>query len=67
MKIALFNYSDNDGGAARAAQRIHYSLINFRVNSTFYVEKKTIFENSIKLNPYIQKNFFLNFNNLLQH
>jgi glycosyltransferase involved in cell wall biosynthesis len=61
MKIALFNYSDNDGGAARATQRIHSSLINFRINSTFYVEKKTIFKNSIKLNPRVAKKIFPNF------
>jgi len=51
MKIALFNYSDNDGGAARATQRIHFSLINQGINSTLYVEKKTQSNNSIKLNP----------------
>ena len=28
MKIGLFNYSDNLGGAARASYRIHKSLIN---------------------------------------
>ena len=28
MKIGLFNYSDNLGGAARATSRIHKSLLN---------------------------------------
>jgi glycosyltransferase involved in cell wall biosynthesis len=60
MRIALFNYSDNNGGAARASLRIHRSLINLGVNSTLYVEKKTLLQNSIKLNPNLNKKIFLN-------
>ena len=40
MKIGLFNYSDNLGGAARATFRIHKSLLNEGYNSTLYVNKK---------------------------
>lgn len=60
MKIALFNYSDNNGGAARATQRIHYSLINLNVDSTLYVEKKTFSQNKIKSNPNLNKKVFSN-------
>ena len=48
MKVGLFNYSDNSGGAARATYRIHQSLLNEGCNSILYVNKKTIKENSIK-------------------
>lgn len=58
MKIALFNYSDNDGGAARATQRIHFSLINQGINSTLYVKKKTLSNKSIKLNPNLNNNIY---------
>ena len=59
MKVGLFNYSDNSGGAARATYRIHQSLLNEGCNSILYVNKKTIKENSIKTSPYIiDKRFY---------
>ena len=59
MKIGLFNYSDNLGGAARATFRIHKSLLNEGYNSTLYVNKKNTKDNSIKTSPYmIDKNFY---------
>ena len=58
MKIGLFNYSDNLGGAARATYRVHQSLLQEKCNSSLYVNKKTINDKSIKTSPYIiNKNF----------
>lgn len=58
MKVGLFNYSDNLGGAARATYRIHKSLLKEGCNSTLYVSKKNMQDSSIKTSPYIiDKNF----------
>jgi len=40
MKIIHLNYSDINGGAARAAYRIHQSLLNKGINSKMWVNKK---------------------------
>ena len=60
MKIGLFNYSDNLGGAARATSRIHKSLLNEEYNSTLYVNKKNTKDNSIKTSPHIIDRSFNN-------
>ena len=53
MKIGLFNYSDNSGGAARATYRIHKSLLKQGYNSTLYVNNKFLKDSSVKNIPYI--------------
>jgi len=40
MKIIHLNYSDINGGAARAAYRVHNSLIKESINSKMWVNKK---------------------------
>ena len=60
MKVGLFNYSDNSGGAARATHRIHKSLINEGIDSTLYVTQKSIPENLIKKSPYLSDRIFSN-------
>ena len=40
MKIIHLNYSDINGGAARAAYRVHNSLIKEGINSKMWVNKK---------------------------
>ncbi len=52
MKVGLFNYSDNSGGAARATYRIHKSLLNENIDSSLYVSKKTLTDKTIKTSPY---------------
>lgn len=61
MKVGLFNYSDNQGGAARASFRIHKSLVSEGLKSTFYVEKKSLIDPSIKTHPNNQQIFINNF------
>lgn len=39
MKISILNSSDNSGGAARAAYRIHTALRNMHIDSTLLVDK----------------------------
>lgn len=41
MKIAMVNHSDINGGAARAAWRIHHALRQSRVDSIMYVNQAT--------------------------
>lgn len=41
MKIAMVNHSDINGGAARAAWRIHHALRQFGVDSIMYVNQAT--------------------------
>lgn len=59
MRLGIFNYSDNSGGAARASYRIHKSLLDQGIASTFYVAKKTLSDSSIKSNPYYFEKYFL--------
>lgn len=40
MKILIVNFSDSSGGAARAASRLHQSLLNLHVDSTMFVLMK---------------------------
>jgi len=40
MKSILFNYSDQEGGAAIAAYRIHHALRRVEVDSSMWVSKK---------------------------
>jgi glycosyltransferase involved in cell wall biosynthesis len=40
MKILIVNFSDTEGGAARAAYRLHQSLLEQRVDSNMLVQKK---------------------------
>ncbi len=47
MKIISVNYSDEKGGAARAAFRIHQSLLRERVDSTLRVVEKSSAEVSV--------------------
>ncbi len=60
MKIGLFNYSDNLGGAARASYRIHKSLINQGIKSNLYVSKKSIPDISIQESPNKFDRYFSN-------
>ena len=39
MKIYHFNYSSNQGGAARAANRIHQALLEIGLDSKLFVNK----------------------------
>lgn len=39
MKVALVNYSDISGGAARAAYRIHHALMSCGLDSNMYVNR----------------------------
>lgn len=41
MKILIVNTSDIDGGAARAAYRLHKALLNSGVDSQMLVQSKT--------------------------
>ena len=41
MKILIVNFSDIQGGAARAAYRLHRSLVDFGVDSQMLVQNKT--------------------------
>jgi len=41
MKILIINTNDLAGGAARAAYRLHYSLIDLGIESLMLVQKKT--------------------------
>lgn len=47
MKILHINTKDMDGGAARAAFRIHQGLLDAFVDSDFFVKKKTLTNRSI--------------------
>ena len=47
MKIGLFNTFDNEGGAARAAYRLHKGLIKSGNESTLFVQKKQLDEKEI--------------------
>ena len=40
MKILIVNFSDSSGGAARAASRLHQSLLNINVDSKMFVLMK---------------------------
>lgn len=61
MKLGIFNYTDSSGGAARASYRIHKSLIEQGVDSTFFVSKKTLKDKNIKCNPYLAEEISLIF------
>ena len=41
MKVALINYSDINGGAARAAYRIHQALLQDGVDSSMFVNQSS--------------------------
>lgn len=47
MKVSLVNMYDLDGGAARAAHRLHGGLQEIGVASTYYVNKKSSDESTI--------------------
>ena len=49
MKIALVNQSDNDGGAARAAYRIHRALISIHQDSQMWVNDSRTGDETVKL------------------
>lgn len=40
MKVLIVNFSDKKGGAARAAKRLHESLLNEEIDSTMFVLDK---------------------------
>lgn len=46
MKILLINTNDIYGGAARAAYRLHLSLLNSGINSTYLVKNKIGYDNN---------------------
>ena len=48
MKIIHINHSDISGGAARAAYRIHQSLLKEGVNSEMWVDKVFSDDSTIK-------------------
>ncbi|TFZ04208.1 glycosyltransferase family 4 protein [Ramlibacter rhizophilus] len=48
MNIALVNHFDSQGGAARAAYRLHHALRDCGVNSRMYVCKQTIADPSVQ-------------------
>ncbi len=50
MKIVHINYSDSDGGAARAAYRIHRSILASGNNSCLYVSSAKTGDPSVKSN-----------------
>ncbi len=47
MKILHINYSDINGGAAKAAKRIHDSILNYGLQSNFLVKEKFSNEKNI--------------------
>ena len=47
MKILIVNTFDIEGGAARAAYRLHKSLQNFNIDSTMLVQKKFSNDNTV--------------------
>ncbi|MEZ8772792.1 MULTISPECIES: glycosyltransferase [Vibrio] len=55
MKISLISHSDTDGGAARAAFRIHEALNRLQVDSTLFVNVKNSEDSKTRL---ISKNSF---------
>jgi len=57
LKILHISLTDNNGGAARAAYRIHRSLIDYGVNTKMWVQESilddwTVTGNSKKLIKY---------------
>tara|TARA_R110002167_G_scaffold14301_1_gene58228 strand:- start:4931 stop:6163 length:1233 start_codon:yes stop_codon:yes gene_type:complete len=48
MKVAMVNYSDINGGAARAAYRIHHALQGSDVDSTMLVNQALAGDSSVK-------------------
>ena len=60
MKVIHINYSDNKGGAAKAAYRLHRSLLEFKVNSIMFVnssekEDSSVIEVNSLFYKYIQR------------
>ena len=60
MKILIVNTSDIDGGAARAAYRLHKALLSSGVDSQMLVQNKTsddytVLNESKKVNKYLNK------------
>lgn len=47
LKILTVNVSDNSGGAARAAYRIHQAVMECGVDGQFLVKNKTLSDNSV--------------------
>ncbi|MDZ8239679.1 MAG: glycosyltransferase family 4 protein [Nostoc sp. ChiQUE01a] len=60
MKLLLINYSDINGGASRAAYRLHKGLQNIGVNSQILVQEKygddkTVFASQLRLSQGIAR------------
>ena len=60
MKILIVNTSDIDGGAARAAYRLHKALLSSGVDSQMLVQNKTsddytVLNENKKVNKYLNK------------
>lgn len=60
MKILIVNTSDIDGGAARAAYRLHWALLDHGVDSQMLVQNKTsddytVLSENKKVNKYLNK------------
>lgn len=52
MKVVHINYSDISGGAARAAYRLHQSLMQIGINSSMIVRDKISTDNNVyEINP----------------
>ncbi len=64
MKILHISYSNNKGGASRAAFRIHQSLLKKNIKSYFNTNIKSYDEKNFK--KIIQPNFFNNLINLFK-
>lgn len=47
MKIAIINYSDIQGGAARAAYRLHRGLLDHDIDSRMFVLEKQSHDNTV--------------------
>ena len=60
MRILIVNISDQNGGAARAAHRLHQSLLSVNIESNMFIINKisndfTIINYSTKINEILSK------------
>ena len=62
MKIINFSPSDGNGGASKAAYRIHREFINNKIESLFYVTSKCTNDDTVK---YIKINLLRKLSNII--
>jgi len=57
MKVVQINYHDIEGGAARAANRIHHALLKHGIDSQMHVNRAVTRESTVvcPMTPYMQK------------